>query len=449
MYQEKIIENPNPNAKIGFVIFYPFQFYVFKNVYVHLTKEAEFIIDGGRFFPLLPPPGLIDDCIKILTQHGVFFRILKFEDYQRQKYIADFFANYKALIGLWRSGCMVIPQTDKVRKVHMNYGAGKELTMFWSRHRNWDLYLCLGPRVYEIIKLFTWAETVGYPKFDDWFNNALDENLITEIRKKLDLSKKIILYLPTHGDLSSVDALADELIKSTPAYNVIVKPHYYMPYEESERMKKLEHPGIHLFQDKNDFLPFLKIADVVVSDNSSAIFDAILADKPVVVTDFLSEEYLNKEHKKLKSFQFRLPEGALTYSQSIEQKIKKDGSVIAIKKATDLMSALEKALVDGLEFKNARKKLREEIFAFSDGKCGERAAAQIKKLISLERLPEKPILYHVFEAEYQMFREYSENISLLTSSGKNLLNYYSQNAVSKIRNLPFFQRIAMIIKLFF
>jgi len=446
---KKYQDNPNPNAKIGFVIMYPFQFNVFKNVYERLKDEAEFIIDGGRFFPNPPPPEIIENCIRTLQEQGVYFRVLYYEDYRRQKYLVDFFSNYKALVGLWRSGCLVIPQTDKARKVHMNYGAGKELTMFWSRHRDWDLYLCLGPRVYEIIKLFTWAEIVGYPKFDDWFNDTVDENAVSEIKKKLDPSKKTVLYLPTHGDLSSIDALAGELRKNTSLYNILVKPHYYTPLEEPDRIKKLQHNGIILFQDESDTLPFFKVADAVVSDNSSAIFDAILADKPVVVTDFLSEEYLNDEHKKLKSFRFRLPEGALTYSQSIEQRIKRDGSVVALKKAAEFKNAVEQALADGQQFQEARKKLREEIFAFNDGKCGERAACAIQKLISLERLPEKPILYHVFEAEYQVFREYSNALSKTGPSGRSIMDYYSSRAVFRIKSLPFFKRVATVIKEFF
>ncbi|MDO8676407.1 MAG: CDP-glycerol glycerophosphotransferase family protein [Candidatus Azambacteria bacterium] len=446
---KKYRENPNPNARIGFVVFYPFQFNVFKNVYEHLKEEAEFIVDGGRFFPTPPPPEIIENCIRLLTQQGVYFRILNYEDYRRQKYLADFFSNYKVLVGLWRSGCLVIPQTDKARKVHMNYGAGKELTMFWSRHRDWDLYLCLGPRVYEIIKLFTWAEIVGYPKFDDWFNDFVDENAVAEIKKKLDPLKKTVLYLPTHGDLSSIDELAGELGKNAPYYNIVVKPHYYAPLEEPSRIKKLQCAGILLFQDESDTQPFFKVADVVVSDNSSAIFDAILADKPVVVTDFLSEEYLNESHKKLKSFRFRLPEGALTYSGSIEQRIKNDGSVVALKKAAEFKNAVERALADGQEFQEARKKLREEIFAYSDGKCGERAAAAIKKLISLKRLPEKPILYHVFEAEYQTFREYSNALNKTGPSGRGIMDYYSQQAIFRIKALPLLRRILTVIRLFF
>ena len=123
----------------------------------------------------------------------------------------------------------------------------------------------------------------------------------------------------------------------------------------------------------------------MVSDNSSAIFDAILADKPVLVTDFLSDEYLDTAHKNLRFFERRLPEGAITYSGSIEQKIKKDGSVVVLKKPSDFQNAVELAIVDGQRFKNARKKLREELFAFNDGRCGERAAHAIKKLISFER----------------------------------------------------------------
>ena len=311
----------------------------------------------------------------------------------------------------------------------MNYGAGKELTMFQPHCRYWDLYLCLGPRVYDVIRLYTWAEIVGYPKFDDWFNNEFDEKFIAEIKKSLNPSKKTILYLPTHGDLSTINDLADELIKLSKTYNVLAKLHYYTPHEEPERMEKLKHLKIMLFSDETDLLPLLKITDVAVSDNSSAIFDVILADKPVVVTDFLSKRYLDIGHKRLRSFRFRFPEGALTYSQSIEQKIKKDGSVVTIQKPQELPAAIERALIDDEYYKTMRKKIRKGIFSFYDGKCGERAGVAIKKLAAIKELPEKPILYHVFESEAGSFSGYYE--------------------FAKIRTLPFYKRIAAVLREYF
>lgn len=447
--EKKYSDKPNPDAKIGFVIFYPFQFYVFKNVYKHLVSDAEFIVDGGRHFPLPSPEGLIEDCVKVLTENNVSFRLLSYEDYKHQKYLVDFFSNYKVLIALWMSGCLVIPQSDKARKVHMNYGAGKELSMFGNKHRKWDLYLCLSQRVHKIIELFTWAEIVGYPKFDDWFNNELDEQYIKELKSALNPAKKTILYLPTHGDLSSIDELAGELKKINSTYNILIKLHYYAPYEEPDRVKKLENVGVRLPRNSSDLPPLIKVADVVLSDNSSGIFDAILADKPVVLADLLSEDYLNKGHKNVKSFRFRLPEGALTYSHSIEQRIKKDGSVVSLKKPEELSVAIKMALDDAGTFKNARKKLKEELFAFNDGRCGERAAAYIRKLAFLEKLPEKPILFHVFEAEHQTFVGYSNALSSGSSlHGKNLLNYYETRAIFKIKSLPFMQRIVFIMKEF-
>ena len=52
-------DNPNPQADIGFVVFYPFQFYVLKDIYKHLEGRSEFIIDLGAFFPVRQPESLL------------------------------------------------------------------------------------------------------------------------------------------------------------------------------------------------------------------------------------------------------------------------------------------------------------------------------------------------------------------------------------------------------
>jgi len=418
--QKRYQDNPNPNAKIGFVLFYPFQFYVQKNVYKHLKEEAEFIVDLGAFFPVEQPEDLINDIISLLKKHNVYYRILYYDDYFYTSYLEDFFSQYEALVSLWVRGCVKLRCNINRKKVHLTYGAGKELITFSLFKRVFDLILAYGSYDHKHFSLYTQSEIVGNPKFDDWFNNEFDEELLNTLKNKLNQNKKTVLYLPTHSDLCSIDDLASQIKKITKDYNVIVKLHYYTPREEPERVKKLQHPNIILLKDDADLLTLLKMSDVVLSDNSSAIFDAILADKPLVVTDFLSKEFLDVEHKRIKQLR-RGWAGALTYSGSIEQKIKKEGLVISFKKPKELDSAIEKALQDPIFYKEARKKLRDELFAFQDGGCGQRAAKAIKDLLLLKELPERPILYHALEAFENEVRERS--LSQKKQDARKIENY--------------------------
>lgn len=393
---KKYQDCPNPNARIGFVIFYPFQFYVYKNVYKYLASESEFIVDAGPFFPAEQPESLLKDIVSFLKEKGVYFRILNYDDYFFETYLKKFFSRYGLLVSLWHRGCLNLPCNLNRKKVSMNYGVGKALTTFRLNQTNWDAHLSFGPYDHEIIKLMTYSEIVGNPKFDDWFNGEFDDKFLADLKNKLNPNKKSILYLPTHSDLCSIDDLANQLKKITKNYNVITKFHYFTSREEAGRVKKLRHKNIILFNDDTDLLPLLKAADVVLSDNSSAIFDAILADKPLVVTDFLSKRYLDEEHRKIRQYR-RGVAGASTYSGSIEQRIKKEGLILSIKKPGQLDETIKRALEDTPFFKENRKKIREEVFSFNDGKCGERAAGAIKNLLSAKELPERPVLYWVVE----------------------------------------------------
>ncbi len=399
----KIEGNQNPKAKIGFVLFNPFQFYVAKNVYKHLKEEAEFIVDLGQYFPIPPVPTLRDEIITLLEAEGVAYRVLEYEDYLYESYLEMFFEKYDTLVSVWETGCLSLNCTSDKRKISLTYGAGKDLTMVRPSRGMYDLILSYGERDHALFSYYTKSIIVGNPKFDDWFNDTLNADTLAAVDVKISPDKKTILYLPTHGDLSSIEELADSLRDISSRYNVLVKPHYYTIREESHRLQLLSNPDITVFKDDTDLLPLLKRADVILSDNSSAIFDAILVDKPVVVADFWSQEFLDFAHKDLKKIRrgFTTP---LTFSGSIEQIIKRDGSVITLSHARELPQKILGALQDSDFYKAKREELRGRLFSFNDGKCGLRAADAIRICRSVSKSRERPILFHAIEVYKRLLR---------------------------------------------
>jgi CDP-glycerol glycerophosphotransferase (TagB/SpsB family) len=416
--EKKYTDNPNPSANVGFIICYPFQFYVYKNIYKHIAN-SEFIVDLGVFFPSKQPSELADEIISLLKAKNAKYRILYYSDYYYYSYRESFFSKYDTLVSLWERGCINFACNIEKKKVNLTYGAGKELTQVRPSRRIYDLILTFGQRDHKLFSIYTKAEIVGNPKFDDWFNDDLDGKFIEEMRKKLDDKKKTALYLPTHGDLGSIKQLEEKLGKIAGKYNVIAKIHYFTIREEPELMKELAEKGVIIYEDSADLLPMLKVADVVISDNSSAIFDAILADKPIAVTNFLSDEFLDLEHKKPKMYR-RGERGALTYSGSVEQEIKKKELVITIDKPSDLECALEKAAEDESFFKNARREIREELFSFNDGKCGKRAAEEIEKV---KKNKKKPIMFHAIEALLNDLQKTRRSVVIRDMNYRRMKNY--------------------------
>ncbi len=384
-------------ASIGLVIFYPFQYYVLKDIYKHLGRDAEFIVDLGAFFPISQPASLADSIVVLLQKSGVRYRILDHAAYYSYERMDDFFSPYVALVSLWERGCVIHAVNRDKKKICATYGAGKELTMVRPSRGYYDLILAYGPRDSKLFSYYTRAEIVGNPKFDDWFNNTIDENGLAAVRSALNPGRRTILYLPTHGDLSSVDELASSLKHLADEFNVIVKLHYFIMHEEPERVVMLNDSRITLYGDDTDLLPLLKVADVVVSDNSSAIFDALLADKPVVVTDFHDPEYLDFGHKERRKYR-RGTNTALTFSGSIEQEIKRDGRVLSFSDPKELKAKVFEAFEDSKYYRQERKRLVTELFAYNDGACGKRAAEKIRACISDSSPQTRPILYHAIEA---------------------------------------------------
>lgn len=401
------MKQENKKNKVGILIYYPFQYYVHKNIYLGLKKkgvDAYFIIDPTSNFPTRPNEETLEKTRTLLQREGVRFTEFSFDNFFSESLRTNFLQEYNVLISTWWRG--IIKSANHQKKVFVTYGAGKELTTFGFWKRFFDLCLAYGDYDGSFFSQLTKTEIVGNPKFDDWFSKKFDTKLTEDVISKIDKNKKTLLYLPTHSDLSSALDLAEPLKKLNSTWNVIVKLHYYMMAEEPDVVAKLKQAGLILYEDTADLLTLFNIADVVLSDNSSAIFDAFLADKPTVVTDFHSKDYLDKEHRGTRAYR-RGSASALTYSNSIEQRIKRDGTVMTIKNPGDLEKIVNESIFDPIEIKGKRRNLTEKLFKYNDNQAGSRAAEAILNLLTIKEEQEKPFLSHAVDFfELETIRKY-------------------------------------------
>jgi len=384
-------EKRNPNATIAFVIYYPFHFYVYKNVYERLKNDAEFIIDLTLFFPTKQADDVLPAIMQLLDAHGASYRVIGYDDRYDRARLTQVLAPYEVLVSVWLRGCINLPIASTKKRVHMTYGVGKELTTFHLNKMAFDLILAYGAYDHAFYSLITHSVIIGNPKFDEWFIGTVP-SVPESVIKFCDQGKKTLLYLPTHSDLCSIAELAEALCRLVQEYNVIVKLHYYTSREQPELVDLLQKQETMLILEDNvDLLPLLKKADVVVSDNSSAIFDAMLADKPLIVTDFHDASYLDVTHRASRK-ERRGDVGALTYSGSIEQRIKRDGTVDTIQSSDQLADAIHTILANDSK-REKRTALAKHLFSFRDGQAGKRGALAIRELMQ-HGAPERPFLYH-------------------------------------------------------
>jgi hypothetical protein len=134
---------------------------------------------------------------------------------------------------------------------------------------------------------------VGYPKVDALVNGAWSRR--TELESLgLDPSRPTVLYAPTWSPASSLNAMGKELIAKLLALdaNVIVKLHdrscdvrerYSGGVDwlaELEPVLRTSTSGV--IAPGHDISPYLAAADLMITDHSSAGFEFLLRDRPIV-----------------------------------------------------------------------------------------------------------------------------------------------------------------------
>ncbi|MBI2054961.1 MAG: glycosyltransferase [Candidatus Sungbacteria bacterium] len=392
----ELSESPRAGATIAFLINYPFQYYIYKNIYRYLP-EAEFVIDAAWIRRNVDNwQELLESFASFLQAEKAYFRI--FTPASKPE---EFFAGYEVLISYSRTPPIDFPCNVHKKKIRVMYGHSKDLWNFGAWSRVFDLALTYGPYSHERMSPYVKSVVVGNPRFDDWFNRSTKSSSASYIEKRIDSSKKTVFYVPTHGSLSSLEKMPGALFDLNKLYNVIIRPHPLTLYTERERfmrfkeaVEKQDRTGkIVWLDDTVDLIDILFVSDIVISDNSGAIFDAVLVDKPLVLLDFLKEDFFESELKNIKQWKPDLSTRPLTYSQSIEQRIKKEdelkpGEIVSRKE--EICSAVAKALANEHYYRPRRRRVRKMLFSFCDGSSGKRAADAVHAL--LESSPQEKTL---------------------------------------------------------
>lgn len=159
----------------------------------------------------------------------------------------------------------------------------------------YDAIICHSTYEEELLSIFSKTYLVG------------KLNYINFRRKNGKFKKKTLLYLPTYGYLNSIDDVLEQLKYLGKKYNIITKEHHGTNYlhSENEKSKKLN-KYINKFYDSSYPLnKLLEIADVVLSDNSGSIFEALYSEVPVCI---FSKNMDDCSLGKLHSLQYSLAE---------------------------------------------------------------------------------------------------------------------------------------------
>lgn len=176
----------------------------------------------------------------------------------------------------------------------------------------YDMYMTQGPYfTEEFIKLqqkyrdFEVLET-GWTR-QDWITRHRHD--FDDEREKLLVEhgcKRIVLYAPTFSPrLTSLSKIKEQLVRMVDERQVLllIKLHPLTAKEWVDEYRELAQDHKHIiFEDDFSVTKYMLMADAMVSDTSSTIYEMLLLDKPVITIDTVSQDPYWKDIKDVSDF---------------------------------------------------------------------------------------------------------------------------------------------------
>lgn len=133
---------------------------------------------------------------------------------------------------------------------------------------------------------------VGMPKVDGLVDGTFQREHVLHTLG-LDPARPTVLYAPTWSPASSLNAMGVDLVAALGRMpvNVIMKlhdrsrdlrPRYSGGVDWAAKLQPLLAPGRGVLAPGHDISPYLVAADLMITDHSSAAFEFLLRDKPLV-----------------------------------------------------------------------------------------------------------------------------------------------------------------------
>jgi hypothetical protein len=259
--------------KLAFLFHIPDVYYHYRPVLDLLNQESFDIV-----LPDDPPPVLLE--------------LMEARQY-RYSFISDLLAAktmYKYLVSdhLFLHDYKLLQEIG-TRQIRFFSELGYDRLQLGNYNRLYDMVLCFG-RYQELKLAFCSKGTkffqVGWPRYDAWFQElTLDrEALLDDLN--CDRYRPVLVWLPTFGDLSSIDYYAETIGQLADRYNIIIKPHDYTLLEEFDRLEVMKRLKIQsLISTPFDEMLLYFIADCVLADYGSTPFGSLYCDKRMVLLD--------------------------------------------------------------------------------------------------------------------------------------------------------------------
>ena len=216
---------------------------------------------------------------------------------------------------------------------------------------------------------------IGLPKLDYYFQGRYSDREKLLAHLGLDPLKKTIVYAPTYKPTSLYE-IKNEIFEQTSKYNLIIKLHPYSwmgkyaahgqhrIYER--RVKKYPHAVLLPFEAYN-IVPFYAVADTLISEASSTVFDFLALNKFGIVYDLHCDKLNHSDGEPL---------------LEIDNREFLKGAFVHVNAGNQLQSAIECAFNPTEQMKARADEYRKQLFYQLDGKASQRFIAKIEELYS-------------------------------------------------------------------
>ncbi len=207
---------------------------------------------------------------------------------------------------------------------------------------------------------------VGYSKLDSIINITEKDKDELFKKYKLDKDKKTILYAPTFFP-SSIEKMSDQFPEDFKNCNIIIKPHYISLERSRYKQQRKKFKKWNKYSncvvmgvDEYNLVPFLTISDLMISDESAAIFEFASLNKPVIINRFL----------KLRWSYYLNPKKLLSRMDSDIDEYRKIGE--NPKSYKEMLTAVNQELNDSTRYEQARLSKAIDICGNIDGEVSNR-----------------------------------------------------------------------------
>lgn len=241
-------------------------------------------------------------------------------------------------------------QFFKVSKVvALQYSMAKEIYQYGPWRIVADLNMMQGQYSHDKISGFCASEIVGNPRYDNC--------------SSLQFGGGGILYMPTYGELSSLQQFVQALPTFPDDLQICVKLHHATEFDDQQFVQILKADArVRIIDGYANALADIARADVVVSDYSGAIFDALYLDRPIVLLQ---------------------PAMTQTIVRTDEESIEVAQAHIigpVVRDPGELYDAVQQAVERQDEWRASRAPLRSQIFSY-EGRSAEKIIAVVSDLV--------------------------------------------------------------------